>query len=230
MQVKTKAIWFALALALASASSAHAGWGVRIGIGLPFPGYYYGGPYYGPYYGYPYGYYAPPVVVAQPQTVYVTQPAAPPRSTSSYTAPTPPAPVETLPAPRPGETAEPPQASGTPTSLSSSVTRTAAPVVNTREDNALVQQLNDPQENVRINAVMQLGRNRVVSAVSPLSQLLANDRSVAVRESAARALGLIAAPESLNALQRAAQADDDREVRHSAQFAAEIIRGNLQQR
>jgi len=26
---------------------------------------------------------------------------------------------------------------------------------------------------------------------------------------------------------RAAQADDDREVRHSASFAAEVIRGNL---
>jgi hypothetical protein len=36
--------------------------------------------------------------------------------------------------------------------------------------------------------------------------------------------GLIAAPQALPALQTAAQADEDREVRHSAQFAAEVIR------
>jgi hypothetical protein len=44
-----------------------------------------------------------------------------------------------------------------------------------------------------------------------------------VREAAARGLGLIGAASSLEALQRAALADDDREVRHSAGFAAEVI-------
>jgi hypothetical protein len=38
---------------------------------------------------------------------------------------------------------------------------------------------------------------------------------------------LIASPRSLNALIFAAQADNDREVRHSAQFAVEAIRSNL---
>ena len=41
-------------------------------------------------------------------------------------------------------------------------------------------------------------------------------------------LGLIASPSSLKALLiYAAQADDDREVRHSAQFAVEAIRSSL---
>jgi HEAT repeat protein len=48
-----------------------------------------------------------------------------------------------------------------------------------------------------------------------------------VREAAARALGLIGAPTALSALQYAAQADDDRDVRHSASFAADVIRSNL---
>jgi hypothetical protein len=51
--------------------------------------------------------------------------------------------------------------------------------------------------------------------------------SRALLQPAARALGLIAAPPPLLAWQTAAQADEDREVRHSAQFAAEVIRGNL---
>jgi HEAT repeat protein len=57
--------------------------------------------------------------------------------------------------------------------------------------------------------------------------MLNSDTSPRARDAAARALGLIAAPQSLNALQTAAQADDDREVRQSARFAAEVIRGNL---
>ena len=41
--------------------------------------------------------------------------------------------------------------------------------------------------------------------------------------SSARALGLIGSSKALPALQRAAQADSDRDVRHSAQFAAEVV-------
>ena len=41
---------------------------------------------------------------------------------------------------------------------------------------------------------------------------------------AARALGMIAAPQSLTALTYAAQADPDRDVRHSANFAVDIIK------
>jgi hypothetical protein len=53
------------------------------------------------------------------------------------------------------------------------------------------------------------------------------DRSSQVRETAARALGLIGSARALTALQNAALADNDREVRHSAQYAAEVIRASL---
>jgi HEAT repeat protein len=56
-----------------------------------------------------------------------------------------------------------------------------------------------------------------------LAATLAGDRSPVVRESAARALGLIGSAQALPALQRAAQADSDRDVRRSAQFAVEVI-------
>jgi HEAT repeat protein len=74
---------------------------------------------------------------------------------------------------------------------------------------------------------MQLGRLRAGRAVEALTHALEQDSSPAVREAAARALGLIAAPSSLAALQRAAGADEDRDVRHSASFAAEVIRVNM---
>jgi hypothetical protein len=90
-----------------------------------------------------------------------------------------------------------------------------------------LQQMSGPDEHVRAEAMVQLGRLKAQRAVEPLSRALASDRSATVREAAARALGLIGSPASLAALQRAAQADDDREVRHSAQFAAEVIRANL---
>ena len=57
--------------------------------------------------------------------------------------------------------------------------------------------------------------------------MLQKDASPIARDGAARSLGLIAAPSSLKALIYAAQADNDREVRHSAQFAVEVIRSNL---
>jgi HEAT repeat protein len=52
------------------------------------------------------------------------------------------------------------------------------------------------------------------------------DGDPAVRESAARGLGLIADPAALTALEHAAQSDGDRDVRHSAAFAAEVIRAH----
>jgi hypothetical protein len=90
-----------------------------------------------------------------------------------------------------------------------------------------LRQMASTDEHARAGAMVQLGRMKVQRAVEPIGQALASDRSPAVREAAARALGLIGSPASLPALQRAAQADDDREVRHSAQFAAEVIRANL---
>lgn len=49
------------------------------------------------------------------------------------------------------------------------------------------------------------------------------ESSAAVREGAARALGLIGSPQALPDLQRATQADSDPSVRHTAQFSIDII-------
>ena len=70
---------------------------------------------------------------------------------------------------------------------------------------------------------MDLGRSRSEGAIEPLAATLAGDQSPIVRDAAARALGIIGSPRSLSPLLRAAQADNDRDVRHSAQFAVEII-------
>jgi hypothetical protein len=86
-----------------------------------------------------------------------------------------------------------------------------------------LQLLANPNDNVRVESVMQLGRLRAQEAIDPLAATLAGDRSAAVRESAARALGLIGSPKALPALQRAVQTDADSQVRHSAQFACEVI-------
>jgi hypothetical protein len=83
--------------------------------------------------------------------------------------------------------------------------------------------LASPDEGVRAEAAIQLGRMRAERAVDPLAATLAGDGSPAVREAAARALGLIGSPRALPALNRAAQADADRDVRHSARFAVEVI-------
>jgi HEAT repeat protein len=83
--------------------------------------------------------------------------------------------------------------------------------------------LADADERVRSESVMQLGRLKAQQAVDPLAATLAGDRSATVREAAARALGLIGSPTSLPALQRAAQVDNDRDVRRSAQFSLEVI-------
>jgi HEAT repeat protein len=83
--------------------------------------------------------------------------------------------------------------------------------------------LSDADEGTRLNNVAQLGRLRSIQAVEPLSVTLASDRSAAVREAAARALGLIGSPKALSALSQAALGDSDRDVRRSAQFAMEVI-------
>jgi hypothetical protein len=86
-----------------------------------------------------------------------------------------------------------------------------------------LQLLADPDERTRADSVMQLGRMKAVRAVDALAATLAGDRSSVVREAAARALGLIGSPKALPALQHAALADNDRDVRHSAQFAMDVI-------
>jgi HEAT repeat protein len=93
--------------------------------------------------------------------------------------------------------------------------------------NFQLQRLRSGDENARRDAAMELGRAKASQAIDALTTMLASDQSPAVRDAAARALGLIASPRSLTPLIHAAQADNDRDVRHSAQFAVEIIRTNL---
>ncbi len=90
-----------------------------------------------------------------------------------------------------------------------------------------LQKLSNSDETTRRDSVMELGRLKSERAVEPLTATLAGDKSPPVRDAAARALGLIGSPRALTALIHAAQADPDRDVRHSAQFAVEIIRSNL---
>jgi hypothetical protein len=202
-------IFFAMALWLTvAAAAAEAGWSVGIGVG--WPGWY--GPYYGcrPHYWYP----GPVFVVAPPPPVYVApatvvQPAVvqPP-----YSAP-PPAPI---PAPAPTPAPEP-----SPTTPLPAPRR--APEAQLTSFNGYLRSLRDADEHVRLEAVTQLGRMKSQRAIDPLAATLAGDSSAAVREAAAKALGLIGSPAALPALNRAAQADVDRDVRHTARFAAEII-------
>jgi hypothetical protein len=91
---------------------------------------------------------------------------------------------------------------------------------------AHVQLLSHGDETVRRDAVMELGRQKAESAIDALAATLAGDRSPIVRDAAARALGLIGSPRALTALMHAAQADSDRDVRRSAQFAVEVIQTN----
>ena len=77
----------------------------------------------------------------------------------------------------------------------------------------LLQKLSDPSETVRRDAAVDLGRMKATTAVEALTDVLAKDASPIARDGAARGLGLIASPRSLNALIYAAQADNDREVR-----------------
>jgi HEAT repeat protein len=95
------------------------------------------------------------------------------------------------------------------------------------EIDACIQQLRSPEEKVRADALVQLGRLRADRATGPMIKTLNDDPSPAVREAAARGLGLIGQATALAALQRAALDDSDREVRHSASFAADVIRSNL---
>jgi len=86
--------------------------------------------------------------------------------------------------------------------------------------------LRDPNEAVRADSVTQLGRIKAQRAVDQLAATLAGDRSPTVREAAARSLALIGSPKAMPALRQAALGDPDRDVRHSAQFALEVIQAN----
>jgi hypothetical protein len=146
---------------------------------------------------YPYPYYYQPYpVYVAPAPVVVEQVPAP-RVASAYAAPAP-----------------------------AVVARSQSPDVTRVDTDRYVQALKDANESIRIESVMQLGRMKADGAIDPIAATLAGDRSPAVREAAARALGLIGSPHALPALQHAAQADSDRDVRHSAQFAVDIVNAN----
>ena len=183
-----------------------AGWSVGVRLGVPV---YYGGwgPYYYPYYPYyPYRpvYVAPPPLVVESAPV-VAQPVPV----------LPPAPVSVSGVQAVSQTA--------PSALPPTIVRSQAQDVAQPDISRYLQQLRDPDERVRADSVLQLGRLRALAAVDPLAATLAGDRSPLVREAAARGLGLIGSPKALPALQHAALADPDRDVRHSAQFAVDVV-------
>jgi hypothetical protein len=211
--------------------------GTYIGVGFGGPCYYrpchWG---YGCGWGYP-GFYRPygfgvaiappivvgaaPVVVQQPTVVQqpvVVQPAYTPSS-----APPPAAPPSQAPAPLPMPT----PTTTTDASAMPEVLPTRAVGNGSMDMSTALQQLRYGDEQARADAAVVLGRMRAAQAIGPIVKALNSDSSPKVREAAARGLGLIGSPTALSALQYAAQADDDREVRHSASFAAETIRGNL---
>jgi hypothetical protein len=201
-------------------SEAHA-WGFGISIGVPIYPYPYARPYYPGYgyyapYGYPYYYGVPPVTVVgaapAPAGPYVAQQAPP---------------ATVLPVPTAAGPAIGPAPSIASTSAPAATIVQASNTESASRVATLLPQLNNAQEHVRRDAAMDLGRLKSAKAVDALVKMLASDSSPVAREAAARALGLIAAPQSLTALIRAAQVDDDRDVRHSAQFSVEIIRTNL---
>ncbi len=206
--------------------------GVYVGVG--FPGYYrpfgcyhrYGwGWGYGGFYR-PYGFgmvVAPPPVVVGAAPVVVQQPAVvqqPVVVQPTYTPPLPP--PSQAPAPLPM-----PTPSTTTVNAAPDVLQAVAVGSSSAEISAALQQLRSGDEQARADAAVRLGRLRAAQAIGPIVKALNSDSSPRVREAAARGLGLIGSSTALSALQYAAQADDDREVRHSASFAAETIRGNM---
>jgi hypothetical protein len=198
-------------------------WGLGISIGLPV---YYPRPYGYPYYyyqPYPYVYAAPAPLIVPPSPVIV-QPAAVVQTAQPAVA-APAAPVPAAPAPAPARA----PALGPPPSVAP--VSTGIIQANNSESAARVEQLlqllSSPQDNARRDAALDLGRLKATSAVQPLIRMLSSDTSPVARDGAARALGLIGSSQGLTALIQAAQLDADRDVRHSAQFAVEVIRTNL---
>jgi hypothetical protein len=211
MRAKLTALCGSLLLLGMTGTPAQAHWGVGVHIGIPifFPpcGYYRPYPVY----------YAPAPVYYQPAPVYVQ-----------------PAPVYVQPAPAPAA-ALPPATSSQPSTQSAQATaptvtpttaRAQAPDDRQTEITNNLEHLRNPDEQARADAVTRLGRLKALRAVDPLAATLAGDPSVKVREAAAKALGLIGSPKSLPALQRAAKNDADHDVRHTAQFAIELVEAN----
>jgi hypothetical protein len=194
-----------LALLAALPAPAQAGRG-SWSIGFRFAAPVYPRPYCGCYV--PYYYYRPYPVVLEPAPVYVQ-----------------PAPVVVQPV---YTTASPTVASAPQPAVSRASAAAQPPALDQRQLDAehYLRQLAHPDERARSEAVLQLGRLKLRRAVDPLAATLAGDGSPAVREATARALGLIGSPKGLPALRRAVQVDADLQVRHSAQFAIDVIEVN----
>jgi hypothetical protein len=192
---------FAAVVLGGASAEAQAGWSVGVRVGGPV---YYRpwGPYYYPYSPYGAVYVAPPVVVESAPVV--VQPAPVPLSL-------------------PAASGVQPASQTAPSILPPAIVRSQVQEVPQTEIDRCLQQLRNPDERVRADSVLQLGRLKALCSVDPLAATLAGDRSPMVREAAARALGLIGSPKALPALQHAALADPDRDVRHSAQFAVDIV-------
>lgn len=194
----TLAMAFAAALTLEFlASEASAGPPPRsnwsIGVNIGGPPVYRPYPYYRPHYHYHYPHYyyvEPRPVIIEPAPVVIQQPVVVTQPRQTIVA-----------QPQPTTTFE-----ATPTMQT----------VNATAADAHLNNLRHPDEAVRRNSVLELGRMKAYQAVQPLTATLAGDQSPSVREAAARALGLIGSPQALTALTHAGQADTDRDVRHSA--------------
>jgi hypothetical protein len=208
---------FAALVLVAVPWTAQAGVAVGVGVGFGRPcfrpcypyrvgvGFYYAP---GPYFYGPPVYVAPGPVVVAPAAI-VAQPvvAASPATTGSGASPEPPLAVPKDPSPLP-----PP---------------TPLPTAGEKDLDALIREVNTGDDRTRADAAIQLGRMKASRGVGPLIKLLREDRNPAVREAAARGLGLIGETNALAALQNAAQGDDDHDVRRSASFAADVIRSRL---
>ncbi len=209
--IRTPGLVLALTtLASLAAPAAQAGWSVGVSLGSPYYGRPYGH-YHGPHYYRPYPiYYAPAPVYVRPVTVI--QPAPAPVYVTPVAAPAP-APVVTQ-APPPVPVQEGPEPRPVARGVSDDIAHYTAKLQN-----------DDPRE--RGEAAVQLGRLHAPGAAGTLTSILNNDTSPVVREAAARGLGLVGTPEALTALQRAALADADPEVRRSAAYSADVIRSSL---
>jgi HEAT repeat protein len=117
----------------------------------------------------------------------------------------------------------PPAQTSIPPQSAPSYARTTSTDARQSDIDHYLRSLADPDERVRYESAIQLGRLRATRAIDPLAATLSGDASAVVREAAARGLGLIGEGRGLPALQRAAQVDTDHDVRRTAQFSMEII-------
>jgi len=203
------AILTILTLLTAGTLPARAGWGVGVSIGGPFCCRPCFGPCIRPCFGFSY-YSACPVYVAPPPPVYV--PAVAVVEHAPVVPVTPVAPTTTV----------APAAAISPTPVP-----TVARASGSSDIDCYAQQLQHPDPKERAEAAVQLGRLHASGYVTALTATLNNDRSPLVREAAARGLGLMGSTDCLDALQRVASSDEDRDVRHSASYAADVIRASL---